>query len=164
VPKSHGVEILTVRRRSWLLPPRVVQPTTVDWVKAEIVDQAEHRVPGVQWMSGDRESDPPHGSRRRSFLEKTVRENVVEGLKHRVSELLRDPLALEQAAVDCIDAAVAKLRVVVAGIDHDDAAVCFRKKPAWESGDGFCRNRDDHDVSGSGGLEDGRGRRTDLGR
>jgi hypothetical protein len=46
--ESCGAEILTVRRCSWLLAPRVVQPTTVDRVEAEIVDEAKYRGSGVR--------------------------------------------------------------------------------------------------------------------
>jgi hypothetical protein len=52
---------------------------------------------------------------------------LLKRLDHGTPDLLRDPLAVKHAPVDRIDAAIAKLRVVVAGIDHDDAARHVRK-------------------------------------
>jgi hypothetical protein len=74
------------------------------------------------------------------------------------------PLAVEHASVDRIDAAIAKLRMVVADIDNDDTARHVRKQPPWKIGDGLRWDRDDHDLSGFGGFENGNGRRVDLGR
>src|SRR5437762_1767127 len=126
-PESIGVKIPTVSRRSGLLPPGVVQITTVDRVEAEIVDKAKHRCLGVRRIADDRETDPPRRSARNALLEKAPGEDVVECLDHGTPDLLRDPLAVQHAPVDRIDAAIAKLRVVVAGIDHDDAARHVRK-------------------------------------
>jgi hypothetical protein len=65
---------------------------------------------------------PPRRSSRNALLEKALGQDVVERLDHGTHEPVRDPLAVEHASVDRIDAAIAQLRVVVAGIDHDDAA------------------------------------------
>src|SRR5437762_13910718 len=61
-PESTGFEIPAVGGRSGLLPPGVVQITTVDWVEAELVDEAQHRCLGVRRIAGDRESDPARRS------------------------------------------------------------------------------------------------------
>ena len=121
-PESSGFKVLAVSRRSGLLPPGVVQITTIDRVEAKIVDEAKHCCLGVQRIAGDRESDPPLRSPRNALFEKAFGEDVVEGLDHGTPDLLRDPLAIEHAAVDRIDAAIAKLGMVVADIDDDDAA------------------------------------------
>src|SRR6202035_1751809 len=113
-PESGGAKIPKVSRRSGLLPPGVVQLTTVDGVEAEIVDEAKHCCFGVRRIAGDRESDPSRHSSQNSLLAKARGEDVVERLDHGTAELLRDPLAVEHAAVDRVDAAVAELRVVVA--------------------------------------------------
>src|SRR5437762_12843427 len=63
-PESIGVKIPTVSGRSGLLPPGVVQITTVDRVEAKIVDKAKHRCLGVRRIAGDRESYPPRRSAR----------------------------------------------------------------------------------------------------
>src|SRR5262247_668359 len=107
-PESGGAEIPAVGRRSGLLPPRLVQITAVDRVEAEIVDEAQHDRPGVQRIAGDRESDPPRGSPRNTLLEEAFGEDVVEGLDHGTPDLPRDPLAVEHAPLDRIDAAIAK--------------------------------------------------------
>ena len=49
-----------------------------------------------------------------------------------------------------IDAAIAKLGIVVAGIDHDDAARHVRKQPPRKLGDGILWDRDDDDFPGFG--------------
>ena len=79
-------------------------------------------------------------------------------------DLLRDPLAIGHAAVDRIDAAIAKLGMVVADIDDDDAAGYVRKQRPRKIGDGLRWDRDDDDFSGFGGVDNGNGRRADLGR
>src|SRR3989442_12590830 len=120
-PESSGFKIPTVGRRSGLLPPGVGQIATVDRVKAKIVDKAKHCCLGVQRIAEDRESYPPRRSPRNAFLEKALGQDVVERLDDGTPDLPRDPLAVKHALVDCFDAAIAKLRVVVAGIDHDTA-------------------------------------------
>jgi hypothetical protein len=40
----------------------------------------------------------------------------------------------------------------------------FREQIPRQIGDGLRRDRDDHDLSGVGGVDDGNGRRADLGR
>src|SRR5438093_6464672 len=161
-PEGSGFEILAVSRGSGLLPPGVVQITTVDRVEAKIVDEAKHGGLGVQRVAGDREGDPPMRSPRNALFEKTLGEDAVERLDHGTPDLLRDPLAVEHASVDCIDAAIAKLRMVVADIDHDDAVRHVRKQPSWKVGDGLCRDRDKNDPCGFGGVDNGNGRRPDL--
>src|SRR5258706_6891843 len=119
--ESSGFKIPAVSRRSGLLPPGVVQITTVNRVEAKIVDEAKHYRLGVQGIAGDREGDPPVRSFRNALLEKALGEDIVERLDHGTPDLLRDPLAVKHASVDRIDAAIAKLWMVVADIDHDDA-------------------------------------------
>src|SRR5882724_10990396 len=126
-PESIGSKIPAVCRRSGLLPPGVVQITAVDRVEAKIVDNAQHRCLGIRRIADDRESDPPRRSPRNALLEKALGWDVVERLDHGTPDPLRDPLAVKHAALDRIDAAIAKLRVVVADIDHDDATRHVRK-------------------------------------
>jgi len=134
VPESRGVKIPTVSRRSGLLPPGGVQITTVDGVEAKIVDKAKHRCLGVQRITDYRESYPPRRPPRNALLEKTLGEHVVERLDHGMPDLLRDPLAVKHAPVDRIDAAIAKLRVVVAGIDAPGESIQERR---WISDRGY---------------------------
>ena len=136
-PESSGFKIAAVSRRSGLLPPGVVQNTTVDRVEAKIVDEAKHCCLGVRRIAGDRESNPPPRSPRNALLEKALGEDVVERLDHGMPDLLRDPLAVEHAPVDRIDVAIAKLGMVVADIDYDDAARHVRKQPPRKIGDGL---------------------------
>jgi hypothetical protein len=49
---------------------------------------------------------------------------------HGAPDLLCDPLAIEHAAIDGIDAAIAKLGMVVADIDHDDAVRSYSPRKA----------------------------------
>jgi len=91
-------------------------------------------------------------------------EDVVEGLDHRTPDLLCDPLAIEHAPVDRINAAIAKLGMVVADIDYDDAARCVCKQRPRKIGDGLCWNGEDDDFSGLRGGNNRNGRRADLGR
>src|SRR6266571_3031384 len=93
--ESSGFKIPAVSRRSGLLPPRVVQVTTVDRVEAKIVDEAKHCSLGVQRIAGDRESYPPFCSPRSGLFEKAFGEDVVKRLDHGTPDLLRDPLAIE---------------------------------------------------------------------
>jgi predicted dithiol-disulfide oxidoreductase (DUF899 family) len=74
-------------------------------------------------------------------------EDVVERLDHGTPDLLRDPLAIEHAPVDRIDAAIAKLGMVVADIDDDDAARHVRKQPSRKIGDRLRWDRKDDDFS-----------------
>ena len=119
--ESRGVKVLAVSRRSRLLPPGVVQISTIDGVEAEIVDEAKHCCLGGQRIAGDREGDPSLRSLRSALFEKAFGEDVVEGLDHGMPDLLRDPLAIERAAVNHLDAAIAKLGMVVADIDDHGA-------------------------------------------
>src|SRR4051812_18856842 len=59
---SSGFKIPAVGRCSGLLPPGVVQITTVNRIEAKIVNEAKHCCLGVQRIAGDRESDPPFRS------------------------------------------------------------------------------------------------------
>jgi hypothetical protein len=163
-PESSGFKVLAISWRSGLLPPGIVQITTVDRVEAKIVDEAKHCCLGVQRIADDRESDPPLRSPRNALFEKAFGEDVVEGLDHGTPDLLRDPLAIEHAAVDRIGAAIAKLGMVVADIDDNDAARYVRKQRPWKIGDGLRWDRDDDDFSGFGGVDNGNGRRADVGR
>src|SRR2546428_5220385 len=119
--ESSGFKILTVGRRSGLLPPGVVQIATIDRVEAKIVDKAKRCCLGVQRIAESRESYAPRRSLRNAVLAKALGEDVVERLDDGTPDLLRDPLAVRHALVDCIDAAIAKLRMIDAGIDHDTA-------------------------------------------
>jgi hypothetical protein len=162
-PESSVVKIAAVSRRSGLLPPGVVQSATVERVEAKIVDEAKHCCLGVRRIAGDRESDPPPRSPRNALLEKALGEDVVERLDHGTPDLLRDPLAVEHAPVDRIDVAIAKLGMVVADIDYDDAARYVRKQPPRKISDGLRWDRNDDDFYGFGGVDNGNGRRADLG-
>src|SRR4249920_1649618 len=90
-PESSGFKIPTVSRRSGLLPPGVVQITTVDRVEAKIVDEAKHCCLAVRRIAGDRESDSSLRSPRNTSFEKALGEDVVERLDHRIPDLFRDP-------------------------------------------------------------------------
>ena len=79
-------------------------------------------------------------------------------------DLLRDPLAVEHAPVDHGDVAIAKLGMIVADIDDDDAARYVGKQPPRKVGDGLRRDRKDDDVRGLGGVDNGSGRCAELGR
>src|SRR6266571_7538076 len=136
-PKSSDFKIPAVGRRSGLLSPGVVQVTTVDRVEAELLDQAKHWGLRLYSIAGNRESYAARRSRRNALFEKALGVDVVECLDDRSSELLRDPLAVEHASLNRIDAAIAKLRIVVAGVDHDDAARHVRKQPPRQIGDGL---------------------------
>jgi hypothetical protein len=153
---------MAVSRRSGLLPPRVVQTTSVDRVEAKLVDEAKHGRPGVQRVAGDRERDSPVRAFRSAVLQKALGEDAVERLDHGPPDLLRDPLAVEHAAVDRIDAAIAQLRMVVADIDHDDAVRHVREQPPRKAGDGLRWDREEDDLSGVDGVDDGSGRRADV--
>ena len=52
-PESAGFEIPAVSRRSGLLPPGVVQITTVHGGEAKIVDEVKHRCLGLKRIAGD---------------------------------------------------------------------------------------------------------------
>src|SRR5262245_61128493 len=152
-PESSGFEIAAVSRCSGLLPPGVVQQTAIDRVEAKIIDEAKHYCLGVRGIAGNRESNPPSCSSRDSFLEKARGEDVVERLDHGMPDLPRDPLAVEHAPVDRINATITKLGMVVADIDHGDAARHVRKQPPRKIGDGLRWDRQDDDFSGFGGVE-----------
>jgi hypothetical protein len=68
-----------------------------------------------------------------------VGEDVVEGLDHGTPDLLYDPLAIDHAAIDCIDSPIAKLGMIVADIDNDDAARNIHKQRPGKIGNGLRR-------------------------
>lgn len=78
-------------------------------------------------------------------------------------DLLRDPLAVGHAPVYRLDMAIAKLGMVVADIDYDDAARHVRKQPPRKIGDGLGRDRKDDNFSRFGGVGNRDGRHADLG-
>lgn len=79
-PESSGFKVQAVSRRPRLLPPGVVQITTVDRVEAKIVDEAKHYCLGIQRIADDRKSDRPLHSPRNALFEKAFGEDVVEAL------------------------------------------------------------------------------------
>ena len=79
-------------------------------------------------------------------------------------DLLRDPLAVRHAPVYRIDVAIAKVGMIVADIDDDDAARHAGKQPPRKIGDGLRRDRKDDDFRGFGGVDNGSGRRAEPGR
>ena len=91
------------------------------------------------------------------LFEKALGEDVVERLDHGTPDLLRDPLAIEHAPVDRIDAAVANLGMVVGDIDDDDAARHVRKQSSRKIGDRLRWDRKDDDFSGLAGVDNGNG-------
>jgi hypothetical protein len=162
-PETSSVRIVAVSWRSWLLPPGLVQITTVDRVEAEIIDETKYCGLGIRRIAEDRKSDPPLRSSRNPFLKKARGEDVVERLDHGTPDLLRYPLAVEHATVDRIDASIAKLRMVVADIDDDDAARHVRKQPSRKLGDRLRWDRKDDDSSGFGDVDNPSRRRADIG-
>src|SRR4029453_15371287 len=98
--------------------------------EAKIVGKAENRFLCVPRIADGRESYSPRCSPRNALFKKALGEDVVERLEHGTPDLLRNPLVVKHAPVDRIDAAIAKLRMVVAGVDHDDAARHLRKQPS----------------------------------
>src|SRR2546426_3477187 len=54
--------------------------------------------------------------------------------------------------------------MIVADIDDDDAARHAGKQPPRKIGDGLRRDRKDDDFRGFGGVDNGSGRRAELGR
>src|SRR4030095_12474195 len=161
-PERGGLKIPAVGRRSGLLSPGVVQVTTVDRVEAELVDQTKHEGFRLCSIAGNRESYTACRFPPNALFEKALGEDVVECLDDRSPELLRDPLAVEHASLNRIDAAIAKLRIVVAGIDHDDAVRHVREQPPRKIGDCLLWDRDYDDFSCVGGVDDRNGRRADL--
>jgi len=97
-------------------------------------------------------------------LQVTIYHNPRCGKSRAALALLRDPLAVEHAQVYRIDVAIAKLGMVIADIDYDDAARHVRKQPPRKIGDGLRWNRKDNDFSGIGGVDNGNGRRADPDR
>jgi hypothetical protein len=81
-----------------------------------------------------------------------------------MADLSSDPLAIEHSTVDRIDAAITKIRMVVAYIDHDDVIRHAGKQPRRKIGDGLRRDRENNDFGGADGVDNGSGRRADLGR
>jgi hypothetical protein len=79
-PETRGVEIAAVSRRSGLLPPRVVQNSTVDRLEAKIVDEAKHRCLGVRRIAVDRESNPPPRSRGTPFSRRLLAKMLLNAL------------------------------------------------------------------------------------
>jgi hypothetical protein len=151
-PESSGFKVLAVSRGSGLLPPGVVEIAGVDGVEAELVDETEHECFGIRRIAGDRESYPPLRSPRDTFLKQAFGVDVVERFDHRTPDLLRDPLAVRHAAVDCIDAPIAKFRMVVPDIDNDYALRHFRKEVPGKVKDGVRWGREDDDFRGCDGV------------
>jgi hypothetical protein len=105
----------------------------------------------VSLFSGLKPAELRRGQPRRDFIEALLHTNF-EHLHHAahrpvalrnglfpsgVAKLLRDPLAVEHASVEGIDALIAKLRMVVAGFDHHDAAWNVRESAYARSATAF---------------------------
>src|SRR5688572_30313572 len=112
-PESSGFKVLAVSR-SGLLPPGIVQITTVHRVETEIVNEAKHCGLGIRRITGNRESDSPLSSSRNAFLKEALCVDVVKYLDYGTPDLLSDPLTIGRAAIDCPNAPIAKLGMVVA--------------------------------------------------
>src|SRR5438552_16169372 len=69
-PESSDFKIPAVGRRSGLLPPGVVQVTTVDRVEAEFVEQAKHLGLRLDSIASNRESYAASRSRRNALFAK----------------------------------------------------------------------------------------------
>jgi len=93
--------------------------------------------------------------------------NIIKGLYNGSAQLLRDPTALDHSIFDSSDAAVALLRIVVAGIDDNHVIRYSSEQIARQVWNVFLWNGYDYDVATLGGLMDsdgcGAGLRREIG-
>src|ERR1043166_7863011 len=87
--------------------------------------------------------------------------NIIEGLYHRPSQLLRDPAALDHSILYSGDATIALLRIVVARVDNNYAVRDSGKQIARQTRNVLLRNCYDDDLATSGRFlnRDGSGAR-----
>jgi hypothetical protein len=68
-PSPLGVEVRAVNRRAGLLPPGLIQPTGVDAVESEFVDESQHNAFGYVVVARDGQGDAPSAAFRSTELE-----------------------------------------------------------------------------------------------
>src|SRR6187401_2087494 len=87
VAERGDSEIPAVGRCARLLPPGVGHSTSVDRIEAEFVDEAQHSVPRLRRIAGNRKRDAPRRSPRNALLEQAPGEDAVERLDHGTPDL-----------------------------------------------------------------------------
>src|SRR4029077_4588737 len=115
-PHTVGVEVLGVDRRTGLLPPGLVQTAGIDAIKAQFFDELQNDGLGCVVIARNWQGDAPGRTCRPAQFEEVSGVNGIERFDHRPAKLLLDPPALRQACLDRLDAAVALVWVIVAGI------------------------------------------------
>jgi len=81
------------------------------------------------------------------MTQKVIGVDVIESFYDRTAELLRHPAALGRAFLDTIDATIALLRVIVAGVDDDHVVRDSCEQILRQLRDVLLRDSDDDDVS-----------------
>ena len=92
-PSPLGVEVRAVNRRAGLLPPGLIQPTGVDAVESEFVDESQHNAFGYVVVARDGQGDAPSAAFRSTELEQMLRNDVIKRLDQWPAQLLLNPQA-----------------------------------------------------------------------
>src|SRR5690606_40113264 len=114
-----GVEVRDVDRGARLLAPRLVQPTGVDRVEAEFVDEPHDHALRRVVIPRHGESDAAGAAARLAAMHEVARLYVVERLDHRPPDLPLDPAALRHPLLGPRQPPIA-LWIVIAGLHDDD--------------------------------------------
>ena len=159
LPRRLGIIIAAICRRSWLLPPRLVQRPGIDRVETRVVHDIHDDLLGPGIIARDGAGESPWRSFRASEFGERVGQDVVEGLDHRAAELLGNPDALRHLRINVRNLWVAHTWIVVAGIDDRDILRDRIKQVLRELGYRWERDRYDNDVGAldsSAGVNGGR--------
>src|SRR6476646_2224523 len=93
-PHTLGVEVLGIDWCAGLLPPGLVQPSGIDAVKAQFIDELQDNSLGCLVVARNRQGDATGRALRLAEFQEVSGVDVVERLDHRPTQLLRHPLAL----------------------------------------------------------------------
>ena len=108
LPRRLGIIIATVGRRTWLLPPRLVQRPGIERAKTRFIHEIHNDLLGPGIIARDGAGKSPWRSFRASEFGERVGQDVVECLDHRAAELLRYPDAMRHPCIDLRDLWVAQ--------------------------------------------------------
>jgi hypothetical protein len=87
-PHTVGVEVLSVDRRTGLLPPGLAQTASIDAIKAQFFDELQNEGLGCVVIARNWQGDAPRRTCRPAQFEKVSGVDVIERFDHRPAKLL----------------------------------------------------------------------------
>src|SRR6266568_7566975 len=119
-PFAHHLHtvVAAISRRSGLLPPGLIERTSIDRIKTSIVHKCHDELLRLEVVTRHSDGQTIWRSFGTTKFCERIRQNIVKGLDDRTAELPRYPNALCHSFIDLRDPRIAHSWIVVAGIDN----------------------------------------------